>query len=755
MVINLRALFPHKQTVDDQFFRDLASNTESSWEELAKLLGFEEAEIKQIQTNSQDNKERSLQMLLSWWRKQTNREEGFQRLRDALNSIGRADLVLMIPSDEQQRMKQLGHRDQPHLEVQLEGAKEQSKQKVATSSEDQGPRHMVGHRDKPKQEVQVGGAKEQSKQKGFISSEDQRPGQEKVVHRDEPQSEIQVEEESKQKGSTASEEQRPRHKVHGRLHRHETGAVEEQGIQKHIRPSDEEPRPSEEEVGHREKLQSEVKVKEESRQTTSTTSEVQRPEHEEQDPLQRHDEEQRASQEEVGHPDKPQSEVQEKEESRQKGSTTCNRQRPGHEEQDHLQRHDEEQRPSQEEVGHRDTVEVQNQVAGAGEQNSPNVSSQSPSFKNRFKRSVLSLLPKRKKAREQKLGQEQMGDKHSRQADIQRAGFHKERKTQEGTSSSDGLCPKQEYVVHRDKLQQDVFVEGVKEQSKQKGTTSIGDQRLSREEFGHEAKPEPKEEVREAKEQRQLKGTTPSEGQIQNQREAGGTEPSIQKERVQSSEDYGLKRLTHQNPSHGQVDVAPRKPSEIQETLVRETTSQVGQLMQSPSSVQDIAPVGLQLGASSPSAAVLRCGPVQVQHVSVDSMHIGGANKPTFLGPVNDPTFTIIQNVAMPESSPAEMGRAKSSPSDSASQCRSELKDRYTATVLGLRKEDIGQYVRRFFSKKLDIAEGLLDRIQSSDVLSDLSKSPMFLLLMCLLWREKYLDPTLAKPDGTSGVRVK
>ncbi|XP_038053597.1 repetin-like [Patiria miniata] len=600
----------------------------------------------------------------------------------------------MIPSDEQQRMKQLGHRDKPHLEVQLGGAKEQSKHKVATSSEDQRPRHMVGHRDKPKQEVQVGGAKgeskqkgttssedqspgqeevvhrgtpqsevqvggakEQSKQKEFISSEDQRLGQEKVVYCDEPQSEIQVEEESKQKGSTEREEQRPRHEVHGRLHRHEPGAVEEQGIQKHIRPSDEEQRPNQEEVGHRDKLQSEVKVTEVSRQTTSTTSEGQRPEHEEQDHLQRHDEEQRASQEEVGHLDKPQSEVQEKEKSRQKGSTTCNRQRQGHEEQDNLQRHDEEQRPSQEEVGHRETVEVQNQVAGAGEKNSPNVSmtsSQSPSFKYRLKRSILSLLPKRKKARDQKLVQEQMGDEHSRQADNQRAGFHEERKTQEGTLSSDGLCPKQEYVVHRDKLQQDVLVEGVKEQSKQKGTSSIGDQRLSREEVGHEAKHEPEVEVRVAREQRQQKGTTSSEGQIQNQREGGGTEPSIQKERIQSSEDYGLKRLTHQNPSHGQVDVVPRNPSEIQETLVRETTSQVGQIMQSPSSVQDIAPVGLQLGASSPSAAVLRCGPVQVQHVSVDSMHIGGANNPTFLGPVNDPTFTIIQNVAMPESSPGK-----------------------------------------------------------------------------------------------------
>ncbi|XP_038053579.1 neurofilament medium polypeptide-like [Patiria miniata] len=547
----------------------------------------------------------------------------------------------MIPSDEQQRMKQLGPRDKPHLEVQLGGAKEQSKQKVATSSEDQ--RHMVGHRDKPKQEVQVGGAKEQSKQKGttssedqnpgqeevvhrgkpqsevqvggareqskqkgLTSSEDQRPGQEEVIHRDKPQSEVQVEEESKQKGSTASEKQRPRHEVHGRLHRQEPGAVEEHGIQKHIRPSDEEQRPS---------------------------------------------------QEEVGHPDKLQSEVQEKEESRQKGSTTCNRQRPGQEEQDHLQRHDEEQRPSQEEVGHRETAEVQNQVAGAGEQNSQNVSmtsSQSPSFKNRLKRSVLSLLPKRKKARGQKLGHEQMGDEHSRQAENQRAGFHESRKTQEGTSSSDGLCPKQEYVGHRDKLQKDVLVEGDKEQSKQKGTTSTGDHRLSQEEVSHEAKPEPEEEVREAKEQRQLKGTTSSEGQIQNQQEAGGTEPSIQKERMQSSEDHGLKRLTHQNPSHGQVDVAPRNHSEIQQSLVRETTSQVGQIMQSPSSVQDIAPVGLQLGASSPSAAVLRCGPVQVQHVSVDSMHIGGANNPTFLGPVNDPTFTIIQNVAMPESSPGK-----------------------------------------------------------------------------------------------------
>ncbi|XP_038077600.1 uncharacterized protein LOC119745363 isoform X2 [Patiria miniata] len=62
--------------------------------------------------------------------------------------------------------------------------------------------------------------------------------------------------------------------------------------------------------------------------------------------------------------------------------------------------------------------------------------------------------------------------------------------------------------------------------------------------------------------------------------------------------------------------------------------------------------------------------------------------------------------------------------------------------VLGFSAEDVKTYVSRFFSKEPRKSQGLFERIQSSNVLSDLAKSPMLLLLMCLLWRE---DSTL--PD--------
>ncbi|XP_022111507.1 NLR family CARD domain-containing protein 4-like [Acanthaster planci] len=67
-------------------------------------------------------------------------------------------------------------------------------------------------------------------------------------------------------------------------------------------------------------------------------------------------------------------------------------------------------------------------------------------------------------------------------------------------------------------------------------------------------------------------------------------------------------------------------------------------------------------------------------------------------------------------------------------------------SVLGFRPEDVNQYVLRFYSDNLVTAEKLLDRIRSSIVLSDLTKIPMLLLLMCLLWREgAQLPDTLSR----------
>ncbi|XP_038052805.1 NLR family CARD domain-containing protein 4-like [Patiria miniata] len=61
--------------------------------------------------------------------------------------------------------------------------------------------------------------------------------------------------------------------------------------------------------------------------------------------------------------------------------------------------------------------------------------------------------------------------------------------------------------------------------------------------------------------------------------------------------------------------------------------------------------------------------------------------------------------------------------------------------VLGFSKDDIKEYVRKYYSQELSKANGLLERITSSDVLKDLAQSPMLLLLMCLLWSESATLP--------------
>ncbi|XP_038044221.1 protein NLRC5-like [Patiria miniata] len=57
--------------------------------------------------------------------------------------------------------------------------------------------------------------------------------------------------------------------------------------------------------------------------------------------------------------------------------------------------------------------------------------------------------------------------------------------------------------------------------------------------------------------------------------------------------------------------------------------------------------------------------------------------------------------------------------------------------VLGFSAEDVEEYVRKFYiDEEPEKARQLFERIQSSDVLLDLARSPMLLLLMCVLWRE-------------------
>ncbi|XP_038053590.1 neurofilament medium polypeptide-like [Patiria miniata] len=476
-----------------------------------------------------------------------------------------------------------------------------SDEQQRTSQEVRGQSH------KRKPEVQVGGAKVHRSKEESTSPEGLLRQEEMV----QPKSSVQVggdNERNKQKGTPSSERQRP-------------GQGED---------------------GYGDEPQPDVEVGEtieQSKHKKTATSEGQRP-----------------RREDVTHQDTPQPEVQAEdaeEQSKQKRTVSSEGLTSGHEKQDQRQRREQEilekrgrqkqMTPCAEEqrLGQEEVPEEVNQVA-----------SQSTSFKNRFKRSFYALLPKRKKKfREQNSGQEQAGDEHSRQADNQRAGFHEERKKKEGTSSSEGHSPRQEDVGHRDTFQKDVLVGVAKEHIKQKGTASSEDQRPRLKEISDGDKPQTGVQVGGAKEQCQQKGSTSSEEQRQKQQEACGTESIFQKERMQSSQDHGIKSSTHQKQGHGHVDFTLRKPSEIQETVVGERTSQDQLIMQGPSSVQDIAPVELHLQGSSPSPAVLGCGPVQ--QVSVESMHIGGTNNPTFMGPVYQPTVVINQNVTT-ESSPGK-----------------------------------------------------------------------------------------------------
>ncbi|XP_033645792.1 NACHT, LRR and PYD domains-containing protein 3-like isoform X2 [Asterias rubens] len=57
--------------------------------------------------------------------------------------------------------------------------------------------------------------------------------------------------------------------------------------------------------------------------------------------------------------------------------------------------------------------------------------------------------------------------------------------------------------------------------------------------------------------------------------------------------------------------------------------------------------------------------------------------------------------------------------------------------VLGFTQNDVKNYINKFYHDDLVSAASLLETIKCSDSLSDLAKSPMMLLLICLIWREK------------------
>ncbi|XP_038044960.1 NACHT, LRR and PYD domains-containing protein 3-like [Patiria miniata] len=57
--------------------------------------------------------------------------------------------------------------------------------------------------------------------------------------------------------------------------------------------------------------------------------------------------------------------------------------------------------------------------------------------------------------------------------------------------------------------------------------------------------------------------------------------------------------------------------------------------------------------------------------------------------------------------------------------------------VLGFTKEDVNEYILKFYYKDPISGSALIQNIEKSNTLLDFSKNPMLLLLMCLLWREK------------------
>ncbi|XP_072016939.1 NLR family CARD domain-containing protein 4-like [Amphiura filiformis] len=57
--------------------------------------------------------------------------------------------------------------------------------------------------------------------------------------------------------------------------------------------------------------------------------------------------------------------------------------------------------------------------------------------------------------------------------------------------------------------------------------------------------------------------------------------------------------------------------------------------------------------------------------------------------------------------------------------------------VLGFSRKNVKLYMQRFFNGKTDVAQGLQERIEESERLMYLSKIPVILMLMCLLWEDE------------------
>ncbi|XP_038044830.1 NACHT, LRR and PYD domains-containing protein 3-like [Patiria miniata] len=72
--------------------------------------------------------------------------------------------------------------------------------------------------------------------------------------------------------------------------------------------------------------------------------------------------------------------------------------------------------------------------------------------------------------------------------------------------------------------------------------------------------------------------------------------------------------------------------------------------------------------------------------------------------------------------------------------------------VLGFTKEDVNEYILKFYYKDPDSGSALIQNIEKSNTLLDFSTNPMLLLLMCLLWREKKQLPVTTSRLFTEAV---
>ena len=60
-------------------------------------MGFKPAEIQAFEIVSPNLEEQACQMLVTWWRRQPDKEEAGEWLRGALTRFGRPDLASKIP----------------------------------------------------------------------------------------------------------------------------------------------------------------------------------------------------------------------------------------------------------------------------------------------------------------------------------------------------------------------------------------------------------------------------------------------------------------------------------------------------------------------------------------------------------------------------------------------------------------------------------------------------------------------------------